>query len=93
MEYTTIKEMLFILCKKSYDNDYISFKKNFQQIKKTDINVLYNEVIKDPDLKEYLKFIGINLEYLVYFENTEFNLKFKRNGDKKNTCATRYINV
>ena len=93
MEYTTIKEMLFILCKNSYDNDYITFKKKFQEIKKKDIHVLYDEVTKDSILKKYLKFIGINFEYLDYLENIEFNLKFKRNGDIKNTCATRYINV
>ena len=85
--------MLFILCKNSYDNDYITFKKKFQEITKKNIHVLYDEATKDSDLKKYLKFIGINLEYLDYLENTEFNLKFKRNGDIKNTCATRYINV
>ena len=31
MEYTTIKEMLFILCKNSYDNDYITFKKKISR--------------------------------------------------------------
>ena len=85
--------MLYILCKKSYDNDYKIFKKKFQEIKKIDIKSLYEDVTKDSDLKKYLDFIGINLEYLANFENSEFSLKFKRNGDKKNTCATRYINA
>ena len=92
MEYTTIKEILFILCKFSYDNDYITFKKKFKEINKKDIKILYDEVRKDSDLKIYLDFIGIDLEYLTYLEKSEFNLKFKRNGDIKNTCATRYIN-
>ena len=92
MEYTTIKEMLLILCKFSYDNDYITFKKKFKEINKKDIKILYDEVRKDSDLMIYLDFIGIDLEYLTYLEKSEFNLKFKRNGDIKNTCATRYIN-
>ena len=65
MEYTTIKEMLFILCKFSYDNDYITFKNKFKEINKKDIKTLYDEVIKDSDLKIYLDFIGIDLEYLI----------------------------
>ena len=39
MKYTTIKEILFILCKFSYDNDYLSFKNKFKEINKKDINI------------------------------------------------------
>ena len=92
MEYTTIKEMLFILCKFSYDNDYITFKKKFKEVNEKDIKFLYDEVTKDYDLKIYLDFIGIDFEYLELLEKSEFNLKFKRNGKIKNTCATRYLN-
>jgi len=92
MEYTTIKEMLFILCKFSYDNDYITFKNKFKEINKKDIKTLYDEVIKDSDLKIYLDFIGIDLEYLISLEESDFSLKFERNGDIKNTCTTRYLN-
>lgn len=93
MEYTIIKEMLFIICKNSYNDDYLIFKTKFQEVRKKDIKNIYDEVTKDPDLKKYLDFIEVNIEYLANLENSEFNLKFKRNGDKKNTCATRYINV
>ena len=92
MEYTTIKEMLFILCKFSYDNDYITFKNKFKEINKKDIKILYDEVIKDSDLKIYLDFIGIGLEYLISLEESDFKLKFERNGERKNTCLTRYLN-
>ena len=83
MKYTTIKEILFILCTFSYDNDYLSFKNKFKEINKKDIKTLCDEVIKDSDLKIYLDFIGIDLEYLTFLEKSEFNLKFKKNGDRK----------
>ena len=92
MEYTTIKEILFILCKFSYDNDYITFKNKFKEINKKDIKTLYGEVIKDCDLKIYLDFIGVDIEYLIFLDKSEFNSKFRRNGDIKNTCVTSYVN-
>ena len=34
LEYFTLKEILFLLCKKSYDVDYRTFKNNFKEINK-----------------------------------------------------------
>ena len=94
MEYTTIKEMLFILCKNSYNSDYIKFRTNFQNINNIDIENIYKEVIKDEDLKKYLELLGIDIQYLKAIEDYEHNLKYKRNGDvKKSACATKYINM
>ena len=94
MEYTTIREMLFILCKKSYDDDYLSFKQKFKDVQNIDIEKLYKEVIQDNDLYNYLNFLGIDLKYLKAIEKAEVNLKYKRNGEiKKSTCGTKLISI
>ncbi len=94
MDYTTIKEMLFILCKNSYNDDFKTFKNNFKNIKNIDLESLYYQVTKDSDLLNYLDFLNINLKYLKKLEKTDFNLKYKRNGEiKKSTCGTKLISA
>ena len=94
MEYTTIREMLFILCKKSYDDDYLAFKQKFKEVKNICVEKLYKEVIQDIDLYNYLNFLGIDLKYLKAIEKAEVNLKYKRNGEiKKSTCGTKLISL
>ena len=94
MEYTTIREMLFILCKKSYDDDYLSFKQKFKEVKNICVEKLYKEVIQDIDLYNYLNFLGIDLKYLKSIEKDKLNLKYKRNGEiKQSTCGTKLISL
>ena len=89
-----IEKILFILCKNSYNSDYIKFRTNFQNINNIDIENIYKKVIKDEDLKKYLELLGIDIQYLKAIEHYEHNLKYKRNGDiKKSACATKYINM
>ena len=88
MNETTIKEMLFILCKNSYNDFYQDFKNNFKKLKNIDIEILYKNVVQDKDLKDYLDFLGITLEYLKSLEKNEYELKYKRNGDiKRSKCG------
>ena len=72
--------MLFILCRNSYNGTYISFKNNFQKISKIDLETVYNEVIEDNLLKEYLAQLEIDLEYLKSIKTKRFEMKMKRNG-------------
>ena len=94
MEYTTIKEMLFILCKNSYNVDFKEFKNKFKNIKNIDIEALFYQVSKDNDLLNYLNFLNIDLKYLKKLKKTDFNLKYKKNGDIiKSICLTKLISV
>ena len=83
MNEITIKEMLFILCENSYKDDYITFKNQFKNLKKINIEILYNLVVQDKDLKSFLDFLGINLQKLQFLEKEYFGLKYKRNGEIK----------
>ena len=78
---TDIREILFILCRNSYEGSYISFNKKFNDISKKSLDLVYNEAIKDGFLKEYLELLDINLEYLKSLENSRMGFKMKRNGD------------
>ena len=94
MEYISSKEMLFILCKNSYNDDYLTFRRKFKEVKDMKIEKLYEEVIQDIDLSNYLDFLGIDLNYLKKLEHDEFQLKYKRNGEiKKSTCGTKLISL
>ena len=42
---------------------------------------MYNEVIKDNLLKEYLDLLDINLDYLKSLGNSQVGFKMERNGD------------
>ena len=81
MHETDIREMLFILCKHSYNNNYNEFNKNFRNVSARELEDVYNEVIKDNDLKEYLNYLHIDLDYLKNISDPILGLKMKRNGD------------
>ena len=88
MHETDIKEMLFILCKHSYNCNFIEFNKNFKNASIRELDDVYNEVIKDNDLKNYLNFLKIDLDYLKNISDPILGLKMKRNGDiiKSSLC-------
>ena len=76
-----IREMLFILCKNSYNNSYQVFQKNFKNITKRELDDVYNEMIKDDDLRDFLEDIHIDLNYLKNISDPIFGIKMKRNGE------------
>ena len=78
---TDIREMLFILCKNSYNNSYQVFQKNFKNITKRELDDVYNEMIKDDDLRDFLEDIHIDLNYLKNISDPIFGIKMKRNGE------------
>ena len=82
MEFFTLNENLFLLCKNSYDVDYKTFKKNFTEVNYKDLFCLYKEVVKDPELNNLMNTFGIDLDYFQELKNADnLNFSFKRNGD------------
>lgn len=82
LEFFTLNESLFLLCKNSYDVDYKTFKKNFTEVNYKDLFSLYNEVVKDPELNKLMNTFGIDLDYFQELKNADnLNFSFKRNGD------------
>lgn len=82
LEFFNLNEILFLLCKKSYDVDYKTFKKNFKEASEKNLLVLYDEVIKDTELKNF--FDANNIDFNFFKELEEKNslyFSFKRNGD------------
>ena len=94
MHNTDIREILFILCKKSYNNTYIKFNQKFRAVSKMKLEDVYNEAIQDNDLKEYLKEIQIDLNYLNKISDPIIGLKMKRNGEiiRYSLCDKMAIN-
>jgi len=83
MEYFTVKEILFLLNRNSYNVDYKTFRKNFQKVSKTKYNVLYDEVSMDEEFVNLLKNLKINKDYFVTSKKSKNNIRyrFKRNGE------------
>ena len=83
MEYFTVKEILFLLNRNSYNVDYKTFRKNFQKVSKTKYNVLYDEVSMDEEFVNLLKNLKINKDYFVTSKESKNNIRyrFKRNGE------------
>ena len=83
MEYFTVKEILFLLNRNSYNVDYKTFRKNFQKVSKTKFNVLYDEVSMDEEFVNLLKNLKINKDYFVTSKKSKNNIRyrFKRNGE------------
>ena len=82
LEYFTLKEILFLLCKKSYDVDYKTFKKNFKEIKKKNLLDLYRDVSEDAELNNFLNAFKIDLNFFKDLKRPKkLNFSFKRNGD------------
>jgi len=79
LEYFTLKEILFLLCKKSYDVDYRTFKNNFKEINLLD---LYRDVSEDAELNNFLNAFKMDLNFFKDLKRPKkLNFSFKRNGD------------
>ena len=83
MEYFTVKEILFLLNRNSYNVDYKTFRKNFQKVSKTKFNVLYDTISMDEQFVNLLKNLKINKDYFVTSKESKNNIRyrFKRNGE------------
>lgn len=78
----SLKENLFLLCKDSYKDNYKTFRKNFMEVSKKNLDELYNEANKDSELSSLMKSFNITLNSIKKLENQKINsFKFKRNGD------------
>ena len=82
LEFFSLNEILFLLCKKSYDVDYKTFKKNFKEANEKNLLVLYNEVIEDAELKKFFDANNIDINFFELLEKqNSLYFSFKRNGD------------
>ena len=82
LEYFTLKEILFLLCKKSYDVDYRIFKNNFKEINKKNLLDLYRDVSEDAELNNFLNAFKMDLNFFKDLKRPKkLNFSFKRNGD------------
>ena len=78
----SLNEILFLLCKNSYDVDYKTFRNNFKEVNNRSLQSLYYEAIKDPELFGLMKNFKIDMEYFENLKKTNnLNFNFKRNGD------------
>ena len=82
LEYFTLNELLFLLCKKSYDVDHKAFKNNFKEANEKNLSFLYQEVSKDEDLNTFFNAFNIDLNFIKKLEeDNQLYFNFKRNGD------------
>ena len=79
MREFSVNEILFLLCKTSYNDDFRKFRQNFQKASDTDLRILFAEAKKDKELANLLQHFNINETS----EGIEGNIiyEFKRNGD------------
>ena len=82
LQYFTLSEALFLLCRKSYDVDYKTFNKNYREVNSKDFFVLFQEVIKDDNLINLMKSFNIDWNFFQeLFRENKLNFSFKRNGE------------
>ena len=79
MKDFSVNEILFLLCKKSYDDDFRIFRQNFQKALETDLKTLFDEAKKDKELADLLQYFNIDETSEGVEGNTRY--EFKRNGD------------
>jgi hypothetical protein len=79
MKDFSVNEILFLLCKKSYDDDFRTFRNNFQKASETDLKALFDEAKKDKELADLLQHFNIDETSEGVEGNTRY--EFKRNGD------------
>ena len=79
MREFSVNEILFLLSKKSYNDDFRKFRQNFQKASEIDLKILFAEAKKDKELADLLQHFNINETS----EGIEGNIRyeFKRNGD------------
>jgi hypothetical protein len=77
MKDFSVNEILFLLCKKSYDVDFKKFRENFQKASKIDLKTLFIEAKKDKEFADLLQHFNINENS----DGVEGNIRyeFKRN--------------
>ena len=82
LTYFSLNEILYLLCKDSYNNNYNIFRKNFLEINNKRLEDLFNEVSKDSDLAGLMKYFEIDLQYFDHLKKLDnLNFSFKRNGE------------
>ena len=82
LAYFTLNELLFLLCKKSYDVDHKTFKNNFKEANEKNLTLLYQEVSKDEDLNNFFNAFKIDLNFIKNLEeDNKLYFNFKRNGE------------
>ena len=82
LTYFSLNEILYLLCKDSYNNNYNIFRKNFLEINNKRLEDLFNEVSKDSDLAGLMKYFEIDLQYFEHLKKLDnLNFSFKRNGE------------
>ena len=79
MREFSVNEILFLLCKKSYNDDFTKFRQNFQKASETDLKTLFYEAKKDKELADLLQHFNIDETSEGVEGNTRY--EFKRNGD------------
>ena len=79
MKDFSVNEILFLLCKKSYDDDFRTFRQNFQKASETDLKTLFDEAKKDKEFSDLLQHFNIDETSEGVEGNTRY--EFKRNGD------------
>ena len=79
MREFSVNEILFLLCKKSYDVDFRTFRKNFQKASETDLKTLFDEAKKDKEFSDLLQHFNRDETSEGVEGNTRY--EFKRNGD------------
>ena len=79
MKDFSVNEILFLLCKKSYNDDFRTFRQNFQKASETDLKTLFDEAKKDKELADLLQHFNIDETSEGLEGNTIY--EFKRNGD------------
>ena len=82
MDNFSIKEILFLLSKSSYDVDYKTFRKNFKKVSNICFDRLYDNVSVNLDLLDIMRTFKMNKEYFQDLKKrNNLNYMFKRNGE------------
>ena len=79
MKDFSVNEILFLLCKKSYDDDFRIFRQNFQKASETDLKTLFDEAKKDKELADLLQHFNIDetsdaLKVILYMNLREMEI-------------------
>jgi len=82
LTYFSLNEILFLLCKNSYNVDYKTFRINFEECQNKSLELLYDKATKDTELLNLMKTFNINFEYFKSLrKKNNLNFSFKRNGN------------
>ena len=90
MDNFSIKEILFMLSKSSYDVDYKTFRQNFKKVSNIYFDILYDKVSMNPELLDIMRTFKMDKEYFQDLKKRKnLNYMFKRNGETliKSKCG------